>query len=177
MEGTHRNVKRVFDLGKSSSILQEAHAMHVSKTVEELRNVWPHLKGLCLNRAEEAVIKLYWNWVSLHAISLLGRSFLIHVEIIPRRENPVTGKYYPLWNHPFGLLCSLPFLSGCVPDRHVAGGLRSMLALGDLPSYLESSASTPEPWHGGNCQCYFSPRPVWRARLPIVSDCQLTPSQ
>lgn len=33
---------------------------------------------------------------------------------------------------------------------------------------------TPEPWPGGSHPRYFSPRPLLRARLPVVSNCWLT---
>lgn len=33
---------------------------------------------------------------------------------------------------------------------------------------------TLEPWPGGSHPCYFSPRPLRRARLPVVSNCWLT---
>lgn len=59
MGGTHRDVKKVFDLCKGTSILREARAMSPelwrgSETFDPIC-----VKGLCLKRAEEAVIKLF----------------------------------------------------------------------------------------------------------------------
>lgn len=154
----------------------ERHVLCLQNSGEAQKHLTPPVWGGCVLTEPGKLLYSCFETEShcMLTVCWVGDSLFMQ-KIIPRRENLVTGKYYSLWNHLLGFLCSLRFLGGCVPDRRVAGGLSNVPALGELPSCPEGSAGTPEPWPGGSRPCYFSPRPLQRARLPIVSSCWLTP--
>lgn len=147
LEGTHRVVKKVFDSGKSTSSLRDVRAMS-PKLWRGSETFGPTcVRGLRLNRAEEAVIKPFWNWVSPHANFLLGRKILIHAENYPKEKK--TGNREILFMHTGALAWGQPstlFQPQTSPESQAASCVKLLVdtvtwtsALGEFKMGLTNS--------------------------------------
>ena len=155
----------------------ERHVPCLQNSGEARKHLTPPVLAGCVLTELRKLLESCFETESHRMLTLLGRRLHIHAENYPEERKPGNREILSVVKSLVGTFYA-PYISLvdiCVPDKRVAGGLNNMPALGEPPSCLESFAGTPEPWPGGSRPFYFSLRLLRRARLPVVSNCWLTP--